>query len=75
MKKFILKTVSVLLTIMLMISIIPVDCIKNGATAILDFSVKAKAADANDFSATFTNGLKYMDGNTANSFIGFIYKG
>ena len=55
MKKFILKTVSVLLTIMLMISIIPVDCIKNGATAILDFSVKAKAADANDFSATFTN--------------------
>ena len=73
MKKFILKTVSVLLTIMLMISIIPVDCIKNGATAILDFSVKAKAADANDFSATFTNGLKYMDGNTANSFIGFIY--
>ena len=58
---------------MLMISIIPVDCIKNGATAILDFSVKAKAADANDFSATFTNGLKYMDGNTANSFIGFIY--
>ena len=73
MKKFILKTVSVLLTIMLMISIIPVDCIKNGATAILDFSVKTKAADANDFSATFTNGLKYMDGNTANSFIGFIY--
>ena len=73
MKKFILKTVSVLLTVMLMISIIPVDCIKNGATAILDFSVKTKAADANDFSATFTNGLKYMDGNTANSFIGFIY--
>ena len=73
MKRFILKTVSVLLTIMLMISIIPVDCIKNGVTAILDFSVKAKAADANDFSATFTNGLKYMDGNTANSFIGFIY--
>ena len=73
MKKFILKTVSALLTVMLMISIIPVDCIKNGATAILDFSVKAKAADANDFSATFTNGLKYMDGNTANSFIGFIY--
>ena len=73
MKKFILKTVSALLTVMLMISIIPVDCIKNGATAILDFSVKTKAADANDFSATFTNGLKYMDGNTANSFIGFIY--
>ena len=73
MKKFILKTVSVLLTVMLMISIIPVDCIKNGATAILDFSVKTKAADANDFSATFTDGLKYMDGNTANSFIGFIY--
>ena len=73
MKKFILKTVSALLTVMLMISIIPVDCIKNGATAILDFSVKTKAADANDFSATFTNGLKYMDSNTANSFIGFIY--
>ena len=73
MKKFILKTVSALLTVMLMISIIPVDCIKNGATAILDFSVKTKAVDANDFSATFTDGLKYMDGNTANSFIGFIY--